>query len=224
MDRYLPLIARSSLFEGIKPDQIESMLRCLDARTRAFRKGTTVFRAGDTTTSMGLVLEGSVRVEQEDYWGNRSILNMVGPGQTFGEVYACEPHMTFDVNAMAAEDALVMFLDVGRITTVCSTACAFHTRLIRNLLGIVARRAHALTRKIEHTAKRSTRAKLLSYLSDRAKVTGSGAFVMPFDRQELADYLAVDRSAMCAEMSRMKKEGIIDYRKNRFELIRDEPV
>lgn len=218
MDRYLPLISRSPLFRGIETAEVEAMLHCLEARQRSLPKGSTLFRVGDVTTTMGIVLEGSVRLEREDYWGNRSILATFGPGQPFGEVYACEADLPFDINVVAAEDTLVLLLDMRRITTLCTSSCAFHTRLVRNLLGIIARRTHALTRKIEHTSKRTTRAKLLSYLSDQAKSAGTSRFSIPFDRQELADYLAVDRSAMCAELSRMQKEGIIDYRKNQFEL------
>lgn len=220
MDRYLPLIGRSPLFDRIDAADLEPMLQCLGARRRSFPKGAYVFRVGDRTASMGMVLEGSVRLEKEDYWGNRSILASFGPGQSFAEVYACEPDLVLDINVVAAEDAAVLLLDVGRITSMCPSSCAFHTRLIRNLLGIIAKRTHALTRKIEHTAKRTTRAKLLSYLSHQAERAGSNRFAIPFDRQELADYLSVDRSAMCAELSRMKKDGIIDYNRNRFEIVR----
>ena len=113
----------------------------------------------------------------------------------------------------------MLFLDVGRVATMCSTSCAFHARLVRNLLGLIAKRTHALTRKIEHTSKRTTRAKLLSYLSDQAESAGSNRFSIPFDRQELADYLSVDRSAMCAELSRMKRDGLVDFQRNQFEIV-----
>lgn len=215
-----PLISRSPLFRGIESHEVQDMLTCLDARQRYVPKGDALLRVGDVTTCMGLVLEGAVRLEKEDYWGNRSILASFGPGQSFAEVYACEPDLAFDINVVAAEDATVLFLDIGRVTTMCPSSCAFHARLIRNLLGIVAKRTHALTRKIEHTTKRTTRAKLLSYLSDQAEAAHASRFVIPFDRQELADYLSVDRSAMCAELSRMKRDGLIDYNRNQFEIVR----
>ena len=218
MDPYFSLLCASSLFANIEPDNIEVMLGCLDAKRRSFKKGEVIFRSGTSTTSLGLVLEGAVRVEKVDYWGNRDILTVAQAGQTFGEVYACNPGLVLDIDAVAAEDAHIMLLDVGRITTVCSSNCVFHTQLIRNLLGLIAKRAYTLTRKIDHTGQRTTRDKLLSYLSDQAKYAQSNSFVIPFDRQELADYLSVDRSAMCAEMSRMKKEGVITYQRNLFEL------
>lgn len=218
MEHHLPLIGRSPLFANIDAADLAPMLQCLGARKRTFPKGSYLFRVGDRTTAMGIMLEGSVRLEKEDYWGNRTILASFGPGQSFAEVYACEPGLPLDLNVVAAEDALVLLMDVRRVTSLCPASCAFHARLVRNLLGIVARRAHALTRKIEHTSQRTTRAKLLSYLSDQAKAAEASRFAIPFDRQELADYLSVDRSAMCAELSRMRKEGIIDFHKNVFEL------
>ena len=215
-----PLISRSPLFRGIESHEVQDMLTCLDARQRYVPKDDALQRVDDVTTCMGRVLEGAVRLEKEDYWGNRSILASFGPGQSFAEVYACEPDLAFDINVVAAEDATVLFLDIGRVTTMCPSSCAFHARPIRNLLGIVAKRTHALTRKIEHTTKRTTRAKLLSYLSDQAEAAHASRFVIPFDRQELADYLSVDRSAMCAELSRMKRDGLIDYNRNQFEIVR----
>lgn len=220
MDAYAAAISTAPLFYGIQPGDTQALLRCLDARQRAYPKGATLFHQGRTTTSMGLVLTGSVRLEKTDWWGNRSILASFGPGQTFGEVYACEPELPFDINVVAAENVVVLLLDVRKILITCPSSCAFHTRLIRNLLSVVAKRTYTLTRKIEHTSKRTTREKLLSYLSDQANAAKLNCFTIPYNRQELADYLSVDRSAMCAELSRMRKEGIIDYRKNQFELMR----
>lgn len=218
MNRYLPIIARSPLFRGMTDSETEAMLGCLSAQIRTFSKGDYLFHVGESTTTIGMILEGKIRLEKEDYWGNRNILASLGTGQPFAEVYACEPSLTFDINVVAAQDTTALFMDVGKIFTTCTSACEFHTRLIRNLLAIIARRAHTLTRKIEHTSKRSTREKLLSYLSDQAETAKSNRFSIPFNRQELADYLSVDRSAMSAELSRMQVEGLITYQKNHFEI------
>lgn len=220
MNRYLPIISRSPLFKGIRDTETEAMLSCLNAQTRTYAKGDYLFRVGETTTTMGMVLDGSIRLEKEDYWGNRSILASLGAGQSFAEVYACEPGLALDVNVIAAQSTTVLFMDIQRITTTCTSACEFHTRLIRNLLAVIARRTHVLTRKIEHTSKRTTREKLLSYLSEQAEQAKSNRFSIPFNRQELADYLSVDRSAMSAELSRMQADGIIAYEKNRFEILK----
>ena len=178
-----PLIGRSPLFANIDAADLAPMLQCLGARIHHVPKGSYLFRVGDRTTAMGIMLEGSVRLEKEDYWGNRSILASFGPGQSFAEVYACEPDLAFDINVVAAEDATVLSLDIGRVTTMCPSSCAFHARLIRNLLGIVAKAHHALTRKIgtpqkAHDARQSAVVPLRpggSHLPSR--------FVIPFDRQ-----------------------------------------
>ena len=155
MEHHLPLIGRSPLFANIDAADLAPMLQCLGARKRTFPKGSYLFRVGDRTTAMGIMLEGSVRLEKEDYWGNRSILASFGPGQSFAEVYACEPDLAFDINVVAAEDATVLFLDIGRVTTMCPSSCAFHARLIRNLLGIVAKRTHARAHHEAHDARQA---------------------------------------------------------------------
>lgn len=206
------------LFDGIKEDDRSEMLKCLNAKKKQYKKGSTVLGRGGCTSEMGMVLEGSVHMVKDDFWGNRSILGQASPGQMFGEVYACLPRQGLEVDVVAAEDTEVLFLDVGRILTVCSSACSFHTRLIRNLLTILAEKNLMLTHKMEHMAQKSTRDKVLSYLSLEAEKQGGPEFAIPFNRQQLADYLSVDRSAMSRELSRMKAEGLLDYHRNRFRL------
>lgn len=206
------------LFDGIKEDDRSEMLKCLNAKKKQYKKGSTVLGRGGHTSEMGMVLEGSVHMVKDDFWGNRSILGQASPGQMFGEVYACLPRQGLEVDVVAAEDTEVLFLDVGRILTVCSSACSFHTRLIRNLLTILAEKNLMLTHKMEHMAQKSTRDKVLSYLSMEAEKQGGPEFAIPFNRQQLADYLSVDRSAMSRELSRMKAEGLLDYHRNRFRL------
>ncbi len=215
---YLPLISKSPLFRNVEPDVLEVMLGCIEARVKNYKKGQTIFASGRPSAKMGMVLEGAVRIERCDYWGNRDIIATFTKGQSFGEVYACSPGLPLDVDAVAVEASRVLVMDVGRVTTVCPHSCSFHTQLIRNLLSVISLRTYTLTRKIDHLSKRNTRAKLMSYLSDFAKRCGSLSFDIPFNRQELADYLSVERSAMCAELSRMKRDGLVDFHKNHFEL------
>lgn len=219
MRAYLPLLRTTTLMQGLTDREIEDILRCLSAVERPFVKGETLFRAGEPLRVMGLVLEGLVCLEKVDFWGNRSLLAQAGPGEIFGEVYACEPGRPLHIDVAAGEAGKVLLLDVERVLTTCTNACPFHARLIRNLLGVVARRAYSLSRKLEHISGRTTRAKLLSYLSEQAERTGSSRFSIPFSRQELADYLAVDRSAMSAELGKLRREGILSFEKNRFELL-----
>ena len=214
----MPCIKHCSLFDNVDGSSLYTMLGCIRAHERHYDRGETILRSGDVTTKMGLILEGGVRVERCDYWGNRTVMATFGTGQSFAEVYASTPNLVVDVDVVATEPTRILSMDVGRVTTMCSNNCIFHTQLIRNLLSSVTRRTYALTRKIDHLSKRSTRAKLLSYLSDCSTKAGSCEFTIPFDRQELADYLAVDRSAMSAELSRMKRDGLLEYHKNHFKL------
>jgi CRP-like cAMP-binding protein len=120
---------------------------------------------------------------------------------------------------VATADSELLFIDFRRLASPCVNACAFHARLIRNMLNIVSVKNIALTRKIEHVSRRTTREKLLSYLSDAAKKAGGGWFSIPFNRQELADYLYVERSAMSATLSKLRDEGVLLYRRNNFKLL-----
>ena len=218
MEKYITLLRNSKLFQGIDEKEITSMLGCLSAVRRNYHKGETVFQRGERIDSVALLLEGSIHIQKEDYWGNLSILNEIAEGEIFGEVYACLGSEEILNNAVAVKDSEVLFLDVKRILTMCPSACPFHGRLIRNLLSVLAQKNKMLTQKMEHMSKRTTREKLLSYLSEQSQRAGSPVFDIPFNRQQLADFLSVDRSAMSAELGRMRDEGLLRFRRNHFEL------
>ena len=218
MKEFFPILAASPLFSGVTEDELVAMLTCLAAKTEQFPKDVFLLHPGDTVEEIGMVLSGCALVVQEDIWGNRNILSRTAPGQTYAAAFACAPSSVSNVSVVTETPTTVLFLNVKRLLTVCPSACAHHSRIIRNLLSDLAGKNLLLNEKLTHIAQRTTRAKLLSYLSDQAKAAEASRFAIPFDRQELADYLSVDRSAMCAELSRMRKEGIIDFHKNVFEL------
>jgi CRP-like cAMP-binding protein len=168
---------------------------------------------------VGVVLRGDVHIMQEDYWGNRTILARVDPGGLFAEAFSCSQTDELPVSVIAVEKSDVLLVDYKRIITTCSSGCAFHSKLIRNMMQILARNNILLTQKMEHITQRTTREKLFSYLSAQAKRAGSPRFVIPFDRQELADYLSVDRSALSSELGKMRAAGILSFEKNRFEFL-----
>lgn len=211
-------IAGTELFAGATPAETESMLGCLGAEQRDYPRGSVLYRMGEPVTSLGLVLSGSVNIESIDLWGNRSILDSIGPGQVFAETYTCLPQEPLMVDVTAAEDCRVLFLGTARILQTCPSACAHHSRLIRNLMAISARKNLALSRKILHTTPKTIRGRLISYLSFQAAQQGGRRFDIPFNRQQLADYLGVDRSALSGELSRMQADGLLTFRKNHFEL------
>jgi len=164
------------------------------------------------------VLSGRVQIIEEDFWGNRNIIADNWPGDIFGESYAFLPGELLRVSAVAAENSSVMMIDARHMLEICSSACHFHTRLIQNILAETAKKNLALTRKLSHMSKRSTREKLLSYLSGQSLAAGSDQFEIPFNRQQLADYLCVDRSAMSNELCKMRDEGLLTFEKSSFHL------
>lgn len=212
------VLPENPLFSGIAPHETASMLDCLGAVQHTYDRYAHILSTGDTTAALGLVISGSALIQSDDLWGNTTVFDRVRPGQIFAETYACtgEPLL---VDVVAAEPCTVLFLEVGRALRICPNTCAHHERLIRNLLSLSAQKNLNLSRKIFHTAAKSIRGRLLSYLSYQARRCGSCTFTIPFDRQQLADYLNVDRSALSAELSKMQKEGLLQTRRSHFTLL-----
>lgn len=218
MEEFLSTIRSAPLFSGVSEAELTAMLACLKAEKKDFPKEAFVLRAGDTAESIGLVLTGTVLVIQEDIWGNRNILSKAGLGQTFAVAYACAPGSRLNVSVVAETPVTVLFLNVKRILTVCPSACSYHNRIIRNLLGELAGKNLQFSEKLTHVGQRSTRSKIMSYLSAEAQRLGTYELDIPFSRQQLADYLGVERSGLSQELGKMKKDGLLDYRKSHFVL------
>lgn len=211
-------LSRTALFNGSSEEELREMLNCLGADCQKLPKGAVIYRAGDFTRAIGLVLAGSVHIENDDVWGNKSILDRAGPGQVFAESYACVPGEALMVSVVTAEDSEILFLDVSRLLQTCPGACTHHLRLIRNLLTIAAQKNLTLSRRIFHTSSKSIRGRLLSYLSEQALRADKNEFEIPFNRQQLADYLSVDRSALSNELGKMQRDGLLTVKKSRFRL------
>ena len=218
MKEMLSVLRTSGIFSGISAEETEKMLHCLEVRPETFQKDEYILRAGDRVEAFGLVITGKVMIIQEDFWGNRNILAAVGAGHCFAETFACSPGAVLNVSVIAETNVQVLFLNVKRILTTCPSTCSHHSRMIRNLLSELAEKNLRLNEKITHLGQRSRRAKILSYLSAEAQRHGSAEFDIAFSRQQLADYLSVDRSGLSMELSRMQEEGLLEYRKNHFKL------
>ena len=218
MKNYFSVLSASPLFSGISEAEVTAMLACLRAETKAFPKDAFLLRAGDTAGAIGLVLAGSVLIVQEDIWGNRNILSKAAPGQTFAAAFACAPGAALNASVVAEQPVTVLFLDVQRILNVCPSACAHHSRIIRNLLRELAEKNLRFSEKLTHMGQRTTRAKLLSYLSAEAQRLGAYEFDIPFSRQQLADYLGVERSGLSLELGKLQREGLLDFHKSHFRL------
>lgn len=219
MKEMIPILKRTKLFSGVGEDEIQAMLSCLGARKRKYKKGEYVFRQGEYLNTITVLVEGKLHIQRDDFWGNRSILSSVEIGEMFGEAYVAPDSGAILNDVVAIEDSTIILFDVNRILNVCPSACKFHSLTIRNLFFAISEKNRKLVQKLGYMSKRTTREKLISYLSEEAKRKNSGIFEIPFNRQQLADFLSVDRSAMSNELCKMREEGLLRFEKNRFELI-----
>lgn len=219
METNYAVIRNSPLFAGMSDESLASTLSCLRPVRRRYNKNEIIYHAGETIDAIGMPLGGRIHIVQEDFWGNRSILGDAGVGELFGDAYACLPDEKLRVSIVMAEPGEVMFFNIDRLLTACANACERHTLLIRNLSMVIAGKNLLLTRKLSVLARRSIREKLVGYLSGQAALRHSAAFEIPYSRQELADYLCVDRSALSRELCRLRDEGVLTFRRNRFRLL-----
>lgn len=219
MKKFIPLLSKTQMFSGIGEKETEAMLSCLGAKIKSFKKGEYVLRQGQHLSDILVLAEGNLHIRKEDYWGNLSILGKVSPGEMFGESYVAPESGAILNDVVAIEDSVVMFFDVRRIITTCKNSCQFHYTVIQNLFFAISEKNRNLVQKLGYMSKRTTREKLLSYLSEEAKKQKSSEIQIPFNRQQLADFLSVDRSAMSNELSKMRREGILEYEKNQFILL-----
>ena len=211
----MSFISKTALFRGCSEEDITNMAEHLDFRTNKYRKGDVILGAGSIVTDIGLVLSGSIRIEHSDLWGNKSILGITPAGGVFAESYACIPNEPMMVDAVANEDCNILFINVPKLFMPC-LVCESQNRLIQNLVMISARKNLQLSRRSLHTSPKTIRGRLFSYFSQQVSAQGSNKIIIPFDRQQLADYLNLDRSALSKELGKMKNDGLIEYHKNTF--------
>ncbi|MCL2786693.1 MAG: Crp/Fnr family transcriptional regulator [Methanomassiliicoccaceae archaeon] len=217
MRKEFTAVKDNGLFDGIGYSDFEKMFRCIGAETRAFKRNETVLMTGDAVRTVGLVLSGGVRILREDLDGNSTILGEVNVSEIFGEVLACAGVDHSPVTVRTFEDSEILFIDYRKVISVCPSACEFHSRLVMNLLKLVARKNLILLQKIDILSKRTTREKLMAFFD--AHRGAAKRFTINYDRDELARYLCVDRSAMSNELSKMRDEGLLKFNKSTFELL-----
>ena len=218
MKDFVPVLKKTKLFSGVGDEEISTLLSCLGASLFTYKKGEFVLRQGEHLSDILVLVEGSLHIQRDDYWGKRSILGHIGIGEIFGEAYAAPDSGTLLNDVIAVEDSAVYFFDVKRVISTCSSACRFHTMVVQNLFFAISEKNRTLVQKLDYLSRRTTREKLISYLSEEAKKQNSPRITIPFNRQQLADYLSVDRSAMSNELGKMRDEGLLEFEKNRFRL------
>ena len=220
MKTYLTVLQKCGLFAGIAENQLLTLLSCLGATACTYEKNQVILSEGEAAERIGVVLAGAVQIIRVDYYGNRSILTELQPTGMFGESFDCADVACMPVDVVATEKSEVLFIDAKRILHMCSSTCGFHNQLIYNLMKLVATKNLIFHQKLEIISKRSTREKLMTYLMMQAKQQNSNSFTVLFDRQELADYLEVERSGLSAEIGKLRKEGVLECKKNRFTLLK----
>lgn len=220
MKNYLSMLEECLLFKNINKDDLPSVLSSLNTKILNFKKDIIILNVEDKPQYIGIILSGSANIIQEDYWGNRTILSVLKTGELFAESFSYADISSVPISIIARENSNVLLIDCNKLITTCVSSCKFHTTLIQNLVKILANKNVILTRKIKHITQRSTREKVLSYLSECALLFKNNTFKIPFNRQELADYLSVERSALSNTLCKMRNEGLIKFYKNTFELLK----
>lgn len=220
MKKYIPILKKCSLFHDINESDLLLMLGCLNARLQHYHKNQEILSAGTPARYFGIVLTGQVQVVQTDYYGNRHIIGHIGEAQLFGESFACSAIVDLPVTVSAISDSDVLLVDCQKILKTCSNACSFHNQIIYNLMQVLATKNLMFNQKLEIISRRSTREKLITFLLQEATRQNRDSFSIPYNRQELADYLGVDRSGLSSEISKLVKEGLIETKRNWFHILR----
>lgn len=219
MEKYFDLLKSLSLFENINASDIPRMLNCLHATVRPYKKDSYIRYAGDTADFIGIVLEGHIQILIDNYDGRRNITATFGSGQMFAEAFACADITSLPADIFAVTDCAILFLNKNQILHQCENVCDFHSHLIQNLLKIVARKNLLLNQKLRILSHNTTREKIMAYLNEQARIHHSNEFTIPYNRQALADYLGVERSAMSAEISKLQKQGLLETNRSHFKLL-----
>lgn len=219
MEQYFEVLEKCLLFKGVQRDDISGILKCFEVKIKEYRKGETLFLQGDAVNFFGVVLEGSIQIIRNDYYGNRSIVTTAMPSQLFAETFAFTKASSVPLSAWASSDSTIMLINPEKIIGQCSRACSFHSRIISNLIKVMASKNLEINKKLEIVSKRTTRDKLMTYLFLTSQELGIKSFTVPFNRQELADYLEVDRSGLSAEISKLKKDGKLFCRRSEFTIL-----
>lgn len=221
MQNFIPIIQNTALFKDIGETDLPALLQCLGSVKKHFSRNAYIYMAGDSISQVGMVLNGRVQIIKEDIAGNRTIVNELGPTELFAESFACAQVDNLPVSVTTVLPSDILFINCRRIVTLCPSSCRFHTKLVENLLQIVAQKNIMLNQKIEVLGKRGMRAKLMAYLDIQVQMQSSREIKINFSRQELADYLGVDRSALSREISSLQAEGALHVKGKRFILPAD---
>ncbi len=224
MKEYFHILKQVKLFDDIDSNDLNSMLHCLGAKTKKYNKNSIVCLAGDNINSIGIVLSGTLDIVKEDICGNRSLISRISTSHLFGEAFVCAEIKKSPVTIYSATKSEIMYINFKKLITSCRNSCTFHNRLIQNMLKIIAKKNLMLTEKLDYLGKKSTKEKIASYLINQLALQQKSTITIPYNRNELADYLNVNRSALSRELSKMRDEKLIEFQKNKFTILNVEKL
>ena len=223
MKNIFEFMKKCPLFSGMTDDELTAVLENPDTKIQNFSKNQTVTAEGSNADFVGIILSGSVHIIRNDYYGNRSIIAHIDSPQIFAEVFAFSKLRTMPVSVISASDSSIMFIKSQGANNIPEQKESY-AKLTNNLLHIVTEKNLKLNEKIEIVSRRTIRKKLMAFLLSQAKQNNSDTFTIPYDRQALADFLEADRSALSAEISKLRAEGIIESHKSKFRLIKNDQI
>jgi len=212
------ILQKTELFQNMNEEEITSILKCLNSKTKTYQKDEFIFLAGESKPAVGIVIYGKAQVIKENIQGDRLILRKLGAGEMFGEIYAGMAIDAVPVSVSAMEETKVVLFELKYILSTCKSACSFHQTLILNLMKNIAKKSAMLNEQMSYLSHKTIRGRLEAFLIEQADKNGSYSFGIHFNRRELAEYLCMDRSAMLRELGKMKKEGVLSYNKNTFRI------
>lgn len=220
---YLPVLRASPFFAGFSDENILFVLNCFKAVERTSMRGDIIMHAHDNTHGKAVfIVEGNLDTVAEDFWGNENLLGRFHQGQVVGDAFTLAGRDMLPFNVVSARRSVVLIIEFDTMLKPCEKNCEHHQQLLLNLVPVFADKVVYLLEMLNFITQRTLREKLLAYLSTQALKAGSSQFDIELDRQELANFLVADRSALSSELSRMKKEGLITFQKNHFQLHRTE--
>ncbi len=212
------IISESLIFKDIHSDELIILLKCLNAVKKNYKKGDYAFFSGEKMTHLGILIQGSADIVQEDALGRKSIVTKIIPRGVFGEGIVAGKLKESPVSVIACEDTDILFLGYSQMIERCEANCAFHTRLITNMLELMSNKIIMLNKKLNYSLMKTIREKIVNYLVESYGINNKKSFLVPYNREELANYFSVDRSSLSRELAKMKEEGLIDFNKNKFTL------
>lgn len=206
------------LFKGILPNEMQPMLSCISAYEKSYKKNSYIILAGDKVENFGVVVEGAVNIIKENVYGDRRLITTIEKNAIFAESFVAAHLDEAPVSVVAKEDCQILFIPLGNALMTCSASCSFHNRLIHNLVGMLANKNIMLNQKLDYLTAKTTRERIAKYFIDCANIQGKTTITIPYNRNELSEYLGVDRSVLSRELSKLKQEGILEFNKNTFHI------